>query len=213
MIAARPTAPRPTTTHPIGPRLVTAALALGGAATLGLVATVAGMDTSSPAAIAGHSSWAIPGLLALAGLALLALALAIPQPAPILYSLGALGAAFLVGLPASGPWRSLTPFAGGWLLAVAELAYWSVDFKVASRDGRHIYVRRAATIAALVAGGIALAVVPEIGVDPGPLTGLELTATGLLGGAALIAVAAGLAWRLRPAAVGRGASNSAAEPD
>jgi hypothetical protein len=212
-MASRVMSPRPRSLRLRSPRLVTAVLALSGAFALSLFATIAGADGTSPAAVAGHSSWAMPGLLALAGLALLALALAIPHPAPILPSLIALGAAFLVGLPSAGPWRSLTPFAGGWLLAVAELAYWSVDLKVASRDGSAIYLRRAATTSALVAGGIALAVVPEIGVDPGPLTGLELTATGLLGGAALIAVAAGLAWRLRPASVGLGAPRSAAEPD
>ncbi len=149
--------------------------------------------------MASHSGWLIPGVLGGGGLAVLALALAIPHPSPILLALGLLGAAFLVALPSSGPWRPLTPLAGGWLLAVAELAYWSVDFKVGGGDARRIYARRAATIVALVAAGVVLAVIPEIDFGRLGLGGVELTAAGLLAAAALIAVAAGLAWRLRPA--------------
>jgi hypothetical protein len=191
--------PPPTPRSILTPRLITAFLALAGAAGLGIFATIAGTDSTSPAGIAHNSRWLIPGLLALGGFAVLALALAIPHPGPVLFGLALLGAAYLVGLPASGPWRSLTAFAGGWLLAVAELTYWSIDFKVRGQDSARIYARRSATIAGLVAAGIALAVIPEIDLGQAGLGGVELTAAGLVAAAALIAVAAGLAWRLRPA--------------
>jgi len=200
--------PHPNATHTRAtPRLITAIISLAGATAVAVFSTIGGAGSTSPASVAGQSSWLIPGLLGLAGLALLTLALAIPHPSPILPGLTLLGAAFLVGLPAAGPWRTLTPIAGGWLLAVAELAYWSVDFKVRGRDNGDVYARRAATIVALVGAGTVLAAIPEIDLGQIGVSGMELTALGLIGAGALIAVAAGLAWRLRPprsAATGTG---------
>jgi hypothetical protein len=83
------------------------------------------------------------------------------------------------------------------LLGVAELAYWSLDFKIAGRDQRAIHIRRAATIAILVGASVVLGLVPELDVSPTATAGVELTAVGLLAAAALIAVAASLAWHLR----------------
>ena len=186
----------------VSPRLITALLALAGSAALAVFATIAGTDATSPAFVAADSGWLIPGLLGLSGVAVLGAALAIPHPGPILPGLALVGAAYLIGLPAAGPWRSLTPFAGGLLLAVAELAYWSVDFKVRGRDAGRVYARRAAAIAGVVAAGVVLAAIPEIDLGGVGLGGVELTIAGLAGGAALIAVAAGLAWRLRPVDTG-----------
>jgi hypothetical protein len=124
--------------------------------------------------------------------------MAIPDGRPIFLAIAFLGAAWLIGVPAVAAWRSLTAVAGGWLLAVAELAYWSLDFRVAGKDERAIYVRRAATIFALVGACILLALVPQLDLSAVPISGIELTAVGLLAAAALIAVAAGMAWRLRP---------------
>lgn len=176
----------------MAPRLTTAMLALLGAAVLGTVSTAV-------AAAAGRSGWMIPGVLSLAALACLILAMVLASARPIVVALALLGAAWLLGIPASSLWRSLTPVAGGWLLAVAELAYWSLDFKVAGDDERTVHIRRAATIAALVGASVALALVPELNIGSAPAAGVELTATGLLGAAALVGVAAALAWRLRPA--------------
>jgi len=183
----------------MAPRLTTATLAILGAAVIGLLSTVAATDHTSVAAAAGRSGWVIPGLLSLAALACLVLALAIPTPGPIVLALALLGAAWLVGLPNAGLLRSLTAVAGGWLLAVAELAYWSLDFRIAGADQRTVHVRRAVTIATLVVASVVLSLVPELDLAAAPTAGLALTAIGLLGAAALVGVAASLAWRLRSA--------------
>jgi hypothetical protein len=183
----------------MAPRLTTALLAIFGAVAFGLLSTVAATDHTSVAAAAGRSGWMIPGLLSLVALACLVLALTLPTPQPIVLAVALLGAAWLVGLPSAGAWRSLTALAGGWLLAVAELSFWSLDFRIAGADQRMVHVRRAATIATLVAASVALSLVPELDLAATPTTGLVLTALGLLGAVALVAVAAALAWRLRSA--------------
>lgn len=182
----------------MAPRLTTAALALLGAAAFGIVSTAATADPTGVAAAAGRSGWTIPGYLSLAALACLSLGLGFASPRPIVLALALLGAAWLVGIPTSSAWRSLTAVAGGGLLAVAELAYWSLEFRVPGIDQRTVHLRRAATIAALVGASVALALVPELNLSPTPATGVGLTAAGLLAAAALVAVAAALAWRLRP---------------
>jgi len=182
----------------MAPRLTTAGLALAGAAAFGAICTVVATDATSVASAAGRSGWTIAAGLSLGALAFLVLALALADGRPIVLALALLGAAWLVGIPDSAAWRTLTPVAGGWLLAVAELAYWSLDFRVAGEDEPTIFVRRGATIAALVGASIALAVVPQLDLSPTPVVGLELTAIGLLGATALVATAAALAWRLRP---------------
>lgn len=182
----------------MAPRPMTAALALAGAAVIGIVSTVASADSSSVAAGLGHNGFVIAGLMSLAAIGLLAVAMAVPDGRPILLAIALLGAAWLIGIPDTAAWRSMTAIAGGWLLAVAELAYWSLDFRVTGNDQRAVHVRRAATIVALVGVSILLALVPQLDLSAVPVSGLELTAAGLLAAAALIAVAAVMAWRLRP---------------
>jgi hypothetical protein len=181
----------------MAPRLTTAALALLGAVAFGALATIAATEPTSVASAFGRSGWLIPACLSLAALTLLALALTLADAHPIVPALVLLGAAWMVGMPASEPWRSLTAVAGALLLGVAELAYWSLDFKIAGRDQRAIHIRRAATIAILVGASVVLGLVPELDVSPTATAGVELTAVGLLAAAALIAVAASLAWHLR----------------
>jgi hypothetical protein len=183
------------------PRLATASASLMGAVALAVLTTVAATDRTSAAGVATQASWLVPGLLASSGVAVLGLALVLARPGPIVVSLALLGAAFLLALPTTEPWHSAAPLAGGGLLAVAELAYWSVDLRIAGRDAPTIHRRRMALTAALVAAAIALAAMPEIGLGPTPLTGVELTAFGLAAGAALIALASWLAWRLRSTAL------------
>jgi hypothetical protein len=183
----------------MAPRLTTALLAIVGAAVFGVVSTLAATDRTSLAAAVGPSGWIIPGLLSLIAVACLLLALTYPTPWPIFLGLALLGAAWLVGLPSSGGWHALTAVAGGWLLAVAELAYWSLDFRIAGKDERTIRVRRGATIAILVGAAVALSIVPELDLAATSTSSLGLTVVGFLGAAALVAVAAALAWRLRSA--------------
>jgi hypothetical protein len=49
-----------------------------------------------------------------------------------------------------------------------------------------------------VGASIMLALIPQLDLSAIPVSGLELTAAGLLAAAALVAVAAVMAWRLRP---------------
>jgi hypothetical protein len=184
----------------MAPRLTTAGLALLGAAAFGALATVAATEPTSVASAFGRSGWLIPACLSMTAWALLGLALTFADALPIVPALVLLGAAWMVGMPDTEPWRYLTAVAGGLLLATAELAYWSLDFKVAGRDQRAIHIRRAATIATLVGASVVLALVPELDFSPTAAAGLEQTAAGLLAAAALIAVAATLAWRLRSSA-------------
>jgi hypothetical protein len=176
-------------------------MAFLGAAAIAGISTAAATDPSCAAAtVAGPNGWMIPGLLCIAGLACLILALSFASPQPIVPALALFGAAWLLAIPGSGGLRPLTAVAGGWLLAVGELAYWSLDLKLAGKNDRAVYVRRGAVVATLVGVSTALAIVPELSLSPTPATGVELTALGLLAAAAMVAVAAALAWRLRPPA-------------
>jgi hypothetical protein len=182
----------------MAPRLTTAGLALLGAAAFGALSTAAATQPTSVASAFGRSGWMIPAGISLTALACLALALALADSHPIVPALALFGAAWMVGMPDSDVWRSITALAGGWLLEVAELAYWSLDFRIAGRDQRTIYLRRGAIIAALVGASAVVGLVPEIDLSPIATAGPELTATGLLAATVLITVAASLAWRLRP---------------
>jgi hypothetical protein len=185
----------------MAPRLTTTALALLGAAAFAAISTASATDPSCIAAtIADRNGWMIPGLLSATGLACLVLALRFATPRLIVPALAVSGAAWLLGIPGSGGLRPLTAVAGGWLLAVGELAYWSLDLKLAGKNERAVYLRRGATVATLVGASTALAIVPELSLSPTPATGVELTALGLLAAAAMVALAAALAWRLRPPA-------------
>jgi hypothetical protein len=176
-------------------------MAFLGAAAIAGISTAAATDPSCAAAtVAGPNGWMIPGLLCIAGLACVTLALSFASPQPIVPALALFGAAWLLAIPGSGGLRPLTAVAGGWLLAVGELAYWSLDLKLAGKNDRAVYVRRGAVVATLVGVSTALAIVPELSLSPTPATGVELTALGLLAAAAMVAVAAALAWRLRPPA-------------
>jgi hypothetical protein len=177
-------------------RLTTAAAAVLGAAAFGAAATLAASDPSSAVSVARVSGWLLVAALSLGALTLLTVALAFGSPRPIVVPLGLLGLAWLIGIAGTSPWRSMTPLAGGWLLAVAELAYWSTDLRILGRDLRGAHLRRASMIAMLVVASAALAFVPELSVSP-PITGLALTAMGLLGALALAAAASAQAWRLR----------------
>ena len=193
----------------MAPRLITAALALAGAAAFGLVFTALATEPTGVAAAAGRMGWAIPASLSLIALLVLTLALAVASPRPIVLAVALLGAVWLVGVPATGGWRSLAAPAGAWLLAVGELAYWSIEFEVAGANQRTMYVRRAASIAALTGASAILAAVPQLDLSPIQAGGLELTVAGLLAAAALVSVAAALAWRLRQTANSSGPASPA----
>ncbi len=183
----------------MAPRLMTSTLAIVGAAAFGALSTAAATDSSSILASSGRAGWIIPAVLTGAAIVWLVLALRLSSGRPVVLSLLLLGAAWLIADPASTTWRSLAPIAGGWLLAVGELAYWSLDFRVTGVDSVEVHVRRGLTVTALVVGSTSLALLPELDLSRLPVMGIELTAAGLLSAAAVIGVAAAMAWRLRPA--------------
>jgi hypothetical protein len=66
------------------------------------------------------------------------------------------GYATLVVLRDAAALDPAAPIVGGALLAVAELAYWSVELRGKQPEERSVVVRRLATLAALTAGAIVL---------------------------------------------------------
>jgi len=183
----------------MAPRVTIAVAAVIGAAVLGAASSAAATDATSVVGAVGKSGWVVAVLLSAGGVGLLVLSVTVAGPRPIGPALAMLGAAWLVGIPAAGGLRPFTPLAGAWLLAVGELAYWSLDLRIAGREARVVGLRRGATIALLAGGSSAIAAVPELGLSWTPTAGLALTAFGLLAVVSLVAVAAALAWRLGPA--------------
>jgi hypothetical protein len=104
---------------------------------------------------------AVVGALAAAAVVLLALGVAWPLPSLLAWPLVVLGGlyAWTLGGGAVDEWA---PFYAGAFLAVAELAYWSVELRGRAQDAERLTERRIAliTILALVgvgAGGLVLA--------------------------------------------------------
>ena len=136
---------------------------------------------------------AIAGVAILA-VAVLAVALARPFPSLLPWTLVALGAAYVWQL-AGGPIDEWAPVYAGGFVAVAELAYWSVELRGRAHDAGRLTDRRAALIAvislAAVAAGALVLAATAVGIGSG-------VATDLLGVAAAIgalAVVARLARR------------------
>ena len=133
-------------------------------------------------------------MIATAAVVVLALALARPFPSLLPWPLVALAAVYAWKL-AGGALDQWAPVYAGGFVAVAELAYWSVELRGRAHDTARLIDRRAALIAtislvAVAAGGLVLAAT-AVGIGSG-------VATDLLGvGAAIgaLAVVASLARR------------------
>jgi hypothetical protein len=100
-------------------------------------------------------------VLALASLLLLAIALAAPMPSLFPWPLVVLGGLYAWSL-GGGEIDQWVPLYAGAFLAVAELAYWSVELRGRAHDRERLTERRAALIAMLSllgvgAGGLVLA--------------------------------------------------------
>jgi hypothetical protein len=142
---------------------------------------------------AGEHRLAIVGI-ATGAVVVLAAALARPFPSLLPWPLVALAAAYAWKL-AGGPLDQWSPVYAGGFVAVAELAYWSVELRGRAHDTARLIDRRAALIAAIslvgvAAGGLVLAAT-AVGIGSG-------VATDVLGVAAAIgalAVVASLARR------------------
>jgi hypothetical protein len=152
--------------------------------------TLLGLGALYAATLAGRAldGWAIAvgAALLLAAAIFLRAAQLVPWT---LLGLGALYAATLAGRALDG-WAIAV---GAALLLAAELAYWAIDDDPRLHVEPELQLRRAASIAAVVAAGLAagLAVVIAAGVDLG--AGLPLTAAGAVAAVGLLLVVVGLA--------------------
>jgi len=100
-------------------------------------------------------------VLALVAIVLLALALAVPLPSLFPWPLVVLAALYAWTL-GGGEVDQWAPMYAGAFVAVAELAYWSVELRGRAQDSERLTERRAALIAVLsllgvTAGGLVLA--------------------------------------------------------
>jgi hypothetical protein len=90
-----------------------------------------------------------------AGVALLALALALAASTLLPWSLVALAAAYALHL-GDGPVDAWSPVYAGAFLAVAEGAYWSLELRGRAQDVDRLTERRAVRIVAIALGGVAV---------------------------------------------------------
>ena len=132
----------------------------------------------------------------MAALVLLALGVARPLPSLLPWPVAILAGAYAWKLGDGGVDQWAPVYAGG-LLAVAELAYWSIELRGRWQDAERLTERRVALIAALalasvVVGGVVLAAT-SLRIGSG-------VATDLLGVAAAVAALAVVAGLARPGA-------------
>jgi hypothetical protein len=145
-------------------------------------------------AIEAEQAPELPGAIAVAAVLLLAAALVGGWPALLPWSLVLLGTAYVVSLelrPDEGTIDAAAPLVGAGLLALAELAYWSLELRGPGREERRLLARRGAALVGLALLSLLL----------GTLV-VTLTAVPLGGGAAwdavgVAAAAAALALILR----------------
>lgn len=153
----------------------------------GAVAAAAPAPPVSPFAVAA-------AVLSVLALAALGGGLALGDARPLPWSIALLGVAWLVAIWPHGDGRSaLTAGAGAWLFVVAELAYWSLDFRVAAADDAAVLRRRLARIVALAVAGALLGAIPLVPVSLAPLSGEALTVFGAAAIAVVLAVIGRLA--------------------
>jgi hypothetical protein len=136
----------------------------------------------------------VVGVLALVAVVLLAVSLAAPLPSLFPWPLVLLAAVYAWTL-GSGEIDQWAPLYAGAFLAVAELAYWSVELRGRAQDAERLTERRAALIAtlSLLSVGAAGLVLAATSLDIG--SGI---ATDLLGVAAAVAALVVVAQLARP---------------
>jgi hypothetical protein len=113
-----------------------------------VLATALGLGT----AVEAERAELLPGALAAAALLLLAAALVGGWPSSLPWVLVLLGGAYVVSLelrPDDGTIDAAAPLVGAGLLAVAELAYWSLELRGPGREERRLLARRGAALVGL----------------------------------------------------------------
>ena len=130
-----------------------------------------------------------------AATAVLAAGLWRKRPVVVPWSLLALGAGAAISFAEEGDPARSPVFAAG-LLAVGELAYWSLDTRLSRQATSGIAARRIALLSGLVAGSIALGaiLVSVARLEPGG--GLALETAGVAGAVGLAAAVLALSRRV-----------------
>jgi hypothetical protein len=126
-------------------------------------------------------------VLALVAVVLLGLALAVPAPSLFPWPLVLLAGLYTWAL-GGGEIDQWVPLYAGAFLAVAELAYWSVELRGRAQDAERLTERRAALIATLAllsvgAGGLVLA---ATSLEIGSGIGIDLVGIAAAVGALLV---------------------------
>jgi hypothetical protein len=144
--------------------------------------------------LSAHGHRAGVAALAVASFAMLALALAWPLASLLPWALAAAGAAYAVRL-AGGPLDEWAPVYAGGFLAVAELAYWSVELRGRAHEAGRLTDRRLALIASVsllgVVAGAAILAATALGIGSGVATDV----VGVAAAVGTVAVVASLARR------------------
>jgi hypothetical protein len=97
----------------------------------------------------------VVGVLCLAAVVLLALAVAAGFPSLIPWPLVLLAAAYALSL-GGGAVDAWAPLYAGGFVAIAELAYWSLELRGRTQDAERLVERRAGLIVTLAIGAVAL---------------------------------------------------------
>jgi hypothetical protein len=137
----------------------------------------------------------VPLLVACGGAAvLLGFALGIGATSLVPWPLVLLGGAYVLSL-ADGPVDQWAPVYAGALVAMAELAYWSLELRGRAADVEQLTERRAGLIVALGVGATAVGGVVLAATAVRLGTGIALDAAGALAAVAAVFVIAGAAAR------------------
>jgi hypothetical protein len=118
--------------------------------------------------------------VALAGVAVLALALVRRWSGIVAWSIALVAAGYVIGRAAHDTVDGWAAVVGALLLAAAELAFWSIEADPRIHEERAVVVRRVTTLAALLAGSALLGM-------------LVVSAAAVSGGSNVLAAAAGVA--------------------
>jgi hypothetical protein len=153
---------------------------VAGAALLALAARLAAADAPKAAGVAG-----------LAGAAVLAAGLVVRRGALVTAGLALVGTAYGLSLVGKGLDPAASLFAGG-LVAVAELAFWSLEPGAPVRIGRAATARRALLSAAIALAAVFVAALLLSVVSAPVRGGAALGVLGVTAIAAILAVAVGL---------------------
>ena len=142
--------------------------------------------------------WAAVGLGALA-LALLVGGLAAGQAQPVGWGVAALGAEYAVHFSGNGrALDELTPMYAAGLILTGELAYWSVERRVAAWGEPSVLVRRLIFLAASCAGAAAVAAFVIVLASASRGGGVALQAVGVGAAVGTLAIVAALVRRFAP---------------